>query len=167
MGGFPTFRTLLVAAALGVSMVGAPAVSPATAQVLESDVDDLRYRVRQLERQFKSMKGRGGDSPSSLATRFQNRLNQMERSIQKLTSKVEDLAHRIGKIEKDRKSFKADVDYRLGLLEKKGGHGAKRSAERRAAYSSDRAPQGDRLCAGSAAPAVESSRQPETCGRSR
>jgi len=132
MVGFPTIRTVLAAAAIGAAMLGAPAVSPATAQVLEADVDDLRYRVRQLERQFKSMKGRGGDIPSSLATRFQNRLHQMERSIQKLTSKVEDLAHRIGKIEKDRKAFKADVDYRLGLLEKKGGQGARRPAERRA-----------------------------------
>lgn len=97
-------------------------VAPAGAQVLESEVSDLRYRVRQLERRLKSMRAAGGgDIPSTLATRFQNRLNQMERSIQKLTAKVEDLSHRVSQIEKDRKSFKADIDYRLGLLEKKGG----------------------------------------------
>ena len=114
------FLTVACATLLGVAIAVPLAPTAATAQLLESDVDDLRYRVRQLERQRKALKARGSDIPSSLATRFKNRLNQMERTIQKLTAKVEDLSHRISKIEKNRKTFKADVDYRLGLLEKNG-----------------------------------------------
>ncbi len=119
-------------------MLGVAALmTPVSAQVLNSDLDDLRYRLRQLEQQFKSMTGGGGDFPSSLAVRFQNRLNQMERALQQLTSDVEDLGYRISEISKENQSFKADVDYRLGLLEKNGDRTVKRTAEGRASAKAD------------------------------
>lgn len=53
--------TLGAAAALAVALLLTPAMvhqAPAHAQVLESDVDDLRYRIRQLERKLKGFRGR-------------------------------------------------------------------------------------------------------------
>ncbi len=98
-----------------------PVLPAAQAQVSRADVDDLRYRLRRLERDFNALRGGDRDIPSSLATRFQDRLNQMERTIQSLTGKVEDLTHRVEKLEKDRKAFETDTDYRVGLLEKRAG----------------------------------------------
>ena len=72
--------------------------------------------------------------PSSLAARFQNRLNEMERTIQTLTGKVEDLIYRFESLEKERRAFEADTEYRIGLLEKragiKGGAGRAQQAPR-------------------------------------
>ncbi|MXW90938.1 MAG: tol-pal system protein YbgF [Rhodospirillaceae bacterium] len=111
--------------AAGSALPGANAqVSDArvsTAQLSNADIDDLRFRLRRLERNFNALKGGDPDVPSSLATRFQNRLNQMERAIQNLTGKVEDLIYRFESLEKERKAFEADAEYRLGLLEKRAG----------------------------------------------
>ena len=91
------------------------------AQASNADIDDLRFRLRRLERNFNALKGGDPDVPSSLATRFQNRLNQMERTIQSLTGKIEDLVYRFESLEKERKAFEADAEYRIGLLEKRAG----------------------------------------------
>ncbi len=106
---------------IGLGAPAGPFLPAAQAQVSRADVDDLRYRLRRLERDFNALRGGDRDIPSSLATRFQDRLNQMERTIQSLTGKVEDLIHRVEKLEKDRKSFETDTDYRIGLLEKQAG----------------------------------------------
>ena len=110
-----------IALLVGLGSAAGPSVPVAQAQVSRADVDDLRFRLRRLERDFNALRGGDRDIPSSLATRFQNRLNQMERTIQSLTDRVEDLIHRVEKLEKERKSFESDTDYRLGRLEKRGG----------------------------------------------
>ena len=106
---------------IGLGAPAGPFLPAAQAQVSRADVDDLRYRLRRLERDFNALRGGDRDIPSSLATRFHDRLNQMERTIQSLTGKVEDLIHRVEKLEKDRRSFETDTDYRIGLLEKQAG----------------------------------------------
>ena len=112
---------LVIALLVGLGVAAGPSVPAAQAQASRADVDDLRYRLRRLERDFNALRGGDRDIPSSLATRFQNRLNQMERTIQSLTDKVEDLIHRVEKLEKDRKTFETDTDFRLGRLEKRSG----------------------------------------------
>ena len=106
---------------IGLGAVAGPVLPPAQAQVSSTDVEDLRYRLRRLERDFNALRGGDRDIPSSLAARFQNRLNQMERTIQNLTDKVENLIHRVEKLEKERKTFETDTDFRLGRLEKRSG----------------------------------------------
>ena len=110
-----------IALLFGLGAAAGLSLPAAQAQVSRADVDDLRYRLRRLERDFNALRGGDRDVPSSLATRFQNRLNQMERTIQSLTGKVEDMIHRVEKLEKERKTFEADTDYRLGLLERRAG----------------------------------------------
>ncbi|MDE0255954.1 MAG: tol-pal system protein YbgF [Rhodospirillaceae bacterium] len=110
-----------IAIMVGLGSAAGPSLPVAEAQVSRADVDDLRFRLRRLERDFNSLRGGDRDIPSSLATRFQNRLNQMERTIQSLTDRVEDLIHRVEKLEKDRKTFETDTEFRLGRLEKRGG----------------------------------------------
>ncbi len=110
-----------IALLVGLGSAAGPSLPVAEAQVSRADVDDLRFRLRRLERDFNALRGGDRDIPSSLATRFQNRLNQMERTIQSLTDRVEDLIHRVEKLEKDRKTFETDTDFRLGRLEKRGG----------------------------------------------
>ena len=112
---------VVIALLVGLGAAAGTPVPVAQAQVSRADVDDLRYRLRRLERDFNALRGGDRDIPSSLATRFQNRLNQMERTIQSLTDKVEDLIHRVEQLEKERKTFETDTDYRLGQLEKRGG----------------------------------------------
>lgn len=112
---------LVIALLVGFGVAAGPSVPAAQAQASRADVDDLRYRLRRLERDFNALRGGDRDIPSSLATRFQNRLNQMERTIQSLTDRVEDLIHRVEKLEKDRKTFETDTDFRLGRLEKRSG----------------------------------------------
>lgn len=114
-------RGVAIALLIGLGAVAGPPLPAAQAQVSRADVDDLGFRLRRLERDFNALRGGDRDIPSSLATRFQSRLNQMERTIQSLTDKVEDLIHRVEKLEKERKTFEADTDYRLGLLEKRSG----------------------------------------------
>ena len=121
-----TGQGLVVALLLGLCVAAGSALPGAhaqvsTAQLSNADIDDLRFRLRRLERNFNALKGGDPDVPSSLATRFQNRLNQMERAIQNLTGKVEDLIYRFESLEKERKAFEADAEYRLGLLEKRAG----------------------------------------------
>ncbi len=111
----------VIALLVGLGAAAGPSLPMAQAQVSRADVDDLRFRLRRLERDFNALRGSDQDIPSSLATRFQNRLNQMERTIQNLTNKVEDLIHRVEKFEKERETFETDTDYRLGLLEKRAG----------------------------------------------
>lgn len=125
----PCCYGIAIALLIGLCAASGPSVPVAQAQVSRSDVDDLKFRLRRLERDFNALQGGDRDIPSSLATRFQNRLNQMELTIQSLTDKVEDLIHRVEMLEKERKAFEADADYRLGLLEKQGGiePGAKRA----------------------------------------
>ncbi|MXY38403.1 MAG: tol-pal system protein YbgF [Rhodospirillaceae bacterium] len=110
-----------IAILVGLGSAAGPSLPAAQAQVSRADVDDLRFRLRRLERDFNALRGGDRDIPSSLATRFQNRLNQMERTIQSLTDRVEDLIHRVEKLEKDRKTFETDTEFRLGRLEKRGG----------------------------------------------
>jgi len=110
-----------IALLVGLGSAAGPSLPVAEAQVSRADVDDLRFRLRRLERDFNALRGGDRDIPSSLTTRFQNRLNQMERTIQSLTDRVEDLIHRVEKLEKDRKTFETDTDFRLGRLEKRGG----------------------------------------------
>ncbi|MDE0717014.1 MAG: tol-pal system protein YbgF [Rhodospirillaceae bacterium] len=110
-----------IAIMVGLGSAAGPSLPVAEAQVSRADVDDLRFRLRRLERDFNALRGGDRDIPSSLATRFQNRLNQMERTIQSLTDRVEDLIHRVEKLEKDRKTFETDTEFRLGRLEKRGG----------------------------------------------
>ncbi|MYF07164.1 MAG: tetratricopeptide repeat protein, partial [Rhodospirillaceae bacterium] len=117
-----------IALLVGLGSAVGPSLPVAQAQVSRADVDDLRFRLRRLERDFNALRGGDRDIPSSLATRFQNRLNQMERTIQSLTDRVEDLIHRVEKLEKERKTFETDTDFRLGRLEKRGG--VKADAER-------------------------------------
>ena len=117
----PCSRGIIVALMIGVGAAAGPAAPAAHAQASQADLDDISYRLRRLERQFNTLRGGNEDIPSSLATRFQSRLDQMERTIQTLTDKVEDLIHRAEKTEKERKAFEADTDYRLSLLEKQGG----------------------------------------------
>ena len=112
---------LVIALLVGFGVAAGPSVPAAQAQASRADVDDLRYRLRRLERDFNALRGGDRDIPSSLATRFQSRLNQMERTIQSLTDRVEDLIHRVEKLEKDRKTFETDTDFRLGRLEKRSG----------------------------------------------
>ena len=112
---------LVIALLVGLGVAAGPSVPAAQAQASRADVDDLRYRLRRLERDFNALRGGDRDIPSSLATRFQNRLNQMERTIQSLTDRVEDLIHRVEKLEKDRKTFETDTAFRLGRLEKRSG----------------------------------------------
>ncbi len=112
---------LLIGIGAGIGFGAGPAAVPARAQVSQADIDDLGYRLRQLERQFNALGGPGGDVPPSLATRFQSRLDQMERSIQSLTDKIETLTHRVEQAGQARKAFETDTDYRLSLLEKPGG----------------------------------------------
>ncbi len=125
----PCYYGIAIALLIGLCAAAGPSVPVAQAQVSRSDVDDLKFRLRRLERDFNALQGGDRDIPSSLATRFQNRLNQMELTIQSLTDKVEDLIHRVEKLEKERKAFEADAEYRLSLLEKQGGiePGAKRA----------------------------------------
>ena len=111
----------VIALLVGLGSAAGPSLPVAQAQVSRADVDDLRFRLRRLERDFNALRGGDRDIPSSLATRFQNRLNQLERTIQSLTDRVEDLIHRVETLEKDRKTFETDTDYRLGRLEKQAG----------------------------------------------
>lgn len=138
-GQGPVIALLLgLCVAAGVALPGAHAqVSNAqvlNAQASNADIDDLRFRLRRLERNFNALKGGDPDVPSSLAARFQNRLNEMERTIQTLTGKVEDLIYRFESLEKERRAFEADTEYRIGLLEKragiKGGAGRAQQAPR-------------------------------------
>lgn len=110
-----------IALLVGLGTAAGPALPLAQAQVSRADADDLKFRLRRLERDFNALRGGDRDIPSSLATRFQNRLNQMERTIQNLTDKVEDMIHRVERLEKERETFEADTDYRLGRLEKRAG----------------------------------------------
>ena len=112
---------IAVALLIGLCLAAGPSLPMAQAQVTRSDADDLKFRLRRLERDFNVLRGGDQDIPSSLATRFQNRLNQLELTIQSLTDKVEDLIHRVETLEKERKAFEADAEYRLSLLEKKAG----------------------------------------------
>ena len=113
---------VVLALLLGLGASAGPVVPPAHAQqASRTDIDDLKFRLRRLEREFNALRGGSEEIPSTLATRFQSRLNQMERTIQTLTDKVEGLIHRVEKLEKERKAFEADADYRLSLLEKQGG----------------------------------------------
>ncbi len=133
-GQGPVIALLLgLCVAAGVALPGAHA-QVSNAQASNADIDDLRFRLRRLERNFNALKGGDPDVPSSLAARFQNRLNEMERTIQTLTGKVEDLIYRFESLEKERRAFEADTEYRIGLLEKragiKGGAGRAQQAPR-------------------------------------
>jgi tol-pal system protein YbgF len=104
-----------------------------SAQVIESDVADLRDRVRRLERALKlARRGRAatgasrvtpGGLPPTLAARFQVKINQLERSLRDLTGKIEDLAYQVKQLKKAQKKKLNDLEYRLGLLEKGRGSG--------------------------------------------
>lgn len=133
-GQGPVIALLLgLCVAAGVALPGVHA-QVLNAQASNADIDDLRFRLRRLERNFNALKGGDPDVPSSLAARFQNRLNEMERTIQTLTGKVEDLIYRFESLEKERRAFEADTEYRIGLLEKragiKGGAGRAQQAPR-------------------------------------
>lgn len=121
---------IAIALLIGLCLAAGPSLPVAQAQVTRSDADDLKFRLRRLERDFNVLRGGDQDIPSSLATRFQNRLNQLELTIQSLTDKVEDLIHRVETLEKERKAFEADADYRLSVLEKKAGVKRARPAPR-------------------------------------
>ncbi len=133
-GQGPVIALLLgLCVAAGVALPGVHA-QVLNAQASNADIDDLRFRLRRLERNFNALKGGDPDVPSSLAARFQNRLNEMERTIQTLTGKVEDLIYRFESLEKERRAFEGDTEYRIGLLEKragiKGGAGRAQQAPR-------------------------------------
>jgi tol-pal system protein YbgF len=133
---WPAFETgklaSIIALALGITISGLGFSSNhVVAQVIESDVADLRARVRRLERALKlARRGRAatgasrvtpGGLPPTLAARFQVKINQLQRSLRDLTGKIEDLAYQVKKLKKAQVKKLNDIEYRLSLLEKGRG----------------------------------------------
>ena len=87
---------------LGLGALTATTAPPAAAQ---DDADQLRRRIVKLERDIQALQremratrgnlstgtSSGGKIPPTVAARFEIRMTQLERSIEKLTGWVEDL----------------------------------------------------------------------------
>ncbi len=137
---------LALGLALGLGVLTAGTAPPASAQDV---ADQLRRRIVKLERDIQALQREmrasrgnlstgtgsgGGKIPPTVAARFEIRMTQLERSIEKLTGRVEDLGFQIKSVQKAQKKFQNDVEFRLSELEKGGGRrGAAPRARRNAA----------------------------------
>jgi tol-pal system protein YbgF len=139
---------LTIAAAAGLGLMLAVGATGVAAQSTD-DVRALRERIAKLEKEMADMRAEvrasggakkvaKGDLPPTLAARFEIRLGQMERSIQKLTGKVEDLEHKIVQQAMTHQKFRNDVTFRLQKLE------AGAAASPRTPRAEDRAPPRDK-----------------------
>ena len=100
------WRPLLLAAAL--TLLAAPN-APA-----QNDVDNLRFRVSNLEAQISALRGQAGGG-SSVAVL--ERLDRIEQELRALTGEVEELAHRQRRIADDARQRFGDIEFRLTELE--------------------------------------------------
>lgn len=100
------WRALVLGAALAAASM--PAANAQNA------VDNLRFRVSQLEAQIASLRGQAGSgtSPAML-----ERLDRIEQEVRELTGAVEEVAHRQRQIAEDARRRFGDIEFRLTELE--------------------------------------------------
>lgn len=96
--------------ALAVALA-AVSVPPAGAQ---NAVDNLRFRVSQLEAQIATMRGQAGGGANAAML---ERLDRIEQEVRELTGAVEEVAHRQRQIAEDARRRFGDIEFRLTELE--------------------------------------------------
>ena len=102
----PAWRPLVLAAALALSFApGADA---------QNAVDNLRFRVSQLEAQIAALRGQAGGGASA---EMLERLDRIEQEVRELTGEIEELGHYQRRVAEDARRRFGDIEFRLTELE--------------------------------------------------
>lgn len=126
------WRISAIAAVLfGLAGIGNTGVMN-NAAYAQNDLRDLVQRINRVQRELSTLqshiyKGKPPPPPPpgsvtgspKLAAAMGVRLDQLESEIGKLTGKVEEVNHKVGQLSKRVEKLVADVDFRLGEMEKK------------------------------------------------
>ncbi|HUF55954.1 MAG TPA: tol-pal system protein YbgF [Thermohalobaculum sp.] len=100
------WRPLVLAAAL--------ALSSGTAAEAQDAVDNLRFRVSQLEAQIAALRGQAGGGASGAML---ERLDRIEQEVRALTGEFEELSYRQRQVAEDARRRFGDIEFRLTELE--------------------------------------------------
>jgi tol-pal system protein YbgF len=127
--------TALVAGLLLFSLPASPANAQSGVERLTNKVDRLQRELNDLQRQVYTGEG-GGSAPSTsnagqpsggggmtqaAATRLQQKLSQLERTVQDLTGRMERVQYELRQLTQRMDKRSKDVDYRLSQLEQATG----------------------------------------------
>ena len=116
-------RTLILSTTLGVALA-AGSVLAQTTWSGSSSPDDLRYRLDILDAELADIRARLGGSVGSVVRQpsggggvSDDRLNQLEGEIRRLTASVERMQNQINRIAEDATRRFGDIEFRLNELE--------------------------------------------------
>ncbi|MDW3203915.1 MAG: tol-pal system protein YbgF [Alphaproteobacteria bacterium] len=128
----PSIRTALVACAIAVTVLGSAAPTPAPAQDLSREIQNLKRDLADLQRYI--YRGQTGPAPSSLApqdsaspggdavtgdiaARLQVRIQELERRMRDTTGQVEEVQFKMRQMEQRLETAMKDIEFRLTRLE--------------------------------------------------